>query len=257
MIFVLNKGNVPNSLAYPTIGKISETTHKYRMKLIDVNTYINEDIYNDRYKQDDTKAALEKCHNRKCAYCEQVVEATHVEHYRPKSLYWWLAYSWDNLLRVCPTCNTHKGNYFEISRKKAEYNPQDLSRIHTLRDIYNQLEIPSLLNPECDNLTNMWIFGKQGEMRSNQYRGTYTINTLKLDRDFLRDLRKKIIVSFEKKATSLYFLHGNDPTKLFEKLSELVAEFIQMSNDSEENFLAFRHYAAHHFVNDIILEFYP
>lgn len=44
----------------------------------------------------------------KCAYCEAptaVVSYGDVEHYRPKSKYWWLAYCVDNFLVACAICN--------------------------------------------------------------------------------------------------------------------------------------------------------
>lgn len=52
----------------------------------------------------------------KCAYCEG--KASHVahgdvEHYRPKSTYWWLAYCYDNYVFACQICNqSHKGSNF-------------------------------------------------------------------------------------------------------------------------------------------------
>lgn len=256
MISVLNKRDVPASLAYPpTIGQPSETTHKRRGELITANSYIDTKIYSSRYKQNDTKIALRTCYHKKCAYCEQVVEATHVEHYRPKVSYWWLTYSWDNLLRVCPTCNEHKGDNFEISRTKVVYNPSDLPRIHTLRDIYNQAEIPSLLNPECDDLTDMWIFGRNGEMSSSNYRGNYTIETLKLDRDFLRDLRKDIIDDFENEALEVWIMYEDNPTKLEDALYSLIETFVRNSHNPKKSFIAYRTYAMV-FVNQILIDFY-
>lgn len=44
----------------------------------------------------------------KCAYCESPVTTTgfgDVEHYRPKSVYWWLAYALENYLASCAICN--------------------------------------------------------------------------------------------------------------------------------------------------------
>ena len=46
--------------------------------------------------------------NDKCAYCEaptSVVAYGDVEHYRPKSKYWWLAYCYENYLPSCQLCN--------------------------------------------------------------------------------------------------------------------------------------------------------
>jgi uncharacterized protein (TIGR02646 family) len=52
----------------------------------------------------------------KCAYCDaptDVVAHGDVEHFRPKSVYWWLAYCYDNYLFACQICNqTHKGDNF-------------------------------------------------------------------------------------------------------------------------------------------------
>lgn len=54
------------------------------------------------------KKQLLKESNDKCAYCESpttVVAYGDVEHFRPKSKYWWLAYCYDNYLASCTLCN--------------------------------------------------------------------------------------------------------------------------------------------------------
>lgn len=60
---------------------------------------------------------LRETHN-KCAYCESditTVSYGDVEHYRPKSVYWWLAYVYDNYLASCAICNQRfKGAQFEF-----------------------------------------------------------------------------------------------------------------------------------------------
>lgn len=52
----------------------------------------------------------------KCAYCEALTSTVahgDVEHFRPKSKYWWLAYCYDNYLFSCQICNqTYKGDEF-------------------------------------------------------------------------------------------------------------------------------------------------
>ena len=45
---------------------------------------------------------------QKCAYCEtnfKTVSFGDVEHFRPKSVYWWLAYCLENYLASCQICN--------------------------------------------------------------------------------------------------------------------------------------------------------
>jgi len=53
----------------------------------------------------------------KCAYCESVAESQHgdVEHFRPKSVWWWLACCYDNYLLSCQICNqSYKGDKFPL-----------------------------------------------------------------------------------------------------------------------------------------------
>jgi len=57
----------------------------------------------------------------KCAYCESIAETVahcDVEHFRPKSTYWWLAYCYDNYLYACQICNqTYKLDQFPLEQE--------------------------------------------------------------------------------------------------------------------------------------------
>lgn len=65
------------------------------------------------------KQALFADQYQKCAYCEKREEQAKyrdVEHYRPKSSYWWLAWTWENLLFACFECNReHKKQQFPLA----------------------------------------------------------------------------------------------------------------------------------------------
>ena len=65
------------------------------------------------------KSALKKESGGKCAYCEaptHTVAHGDVEHFRPKSRYWWLAFCFDNYLYSCQICNqSYKGNKFPVA----------------------------------------------------------------------------------------------------------------------------------------------
>lgn len=81
-----------------------------------------------------TKLALWQAQHEKCAYCEQRIRlsSSPVEHHRPKDgawrhnrgtpkvvdseRYWWLTWSWENLLLSCASCNDrgHKANFFPL-----------------------------------------------------------------------------------------------------------------------------------------------
>lgn len=79
--------------------------------------------------------------HHKCCYCEHKIQKgfNDVEHYRPKCRadrspgcsnthgYWWLAYSWDNLLFACPNCNrTGKNDAFPLAIGSIPLTAQSL-----------------------------------------------------------------------------------------------------------------------------------
>jgi uncharacterized protein (TIGR02646 family) len=49
--------------------------------------------------------------HRKCCYCEQIEMPVHndAEHFRPISIYPWLAWTWSNLYFACRACNQQGG----------------------------------------------------------------------------------------------------------------------------------------------------
>ena len=103
-----------------TLVEQGKLTDLRRLELIKAKKYIDTDVYNSRYKTEDIRDKLKVIYNYKCAFCEQRVEQYHIEHFRPKKIYYWLAYSWDNLLLACHYCNTYKGIEFEIKGKRAQ-----------------------------------------------------------------------------------------------------------------------------------------
>ena len=66
------------------------------------------------------KAHLKEETRGKCAYCESTTSTVaygDVEHFRPKSVYWWLAYCYDNFSYSCQLCNQmYKKASFRIAR---------------------------------------------------------------------------------------------------------------------------------------------
>ena len=84
-----------------------------------------------------------EAHN-KCAYCEaptKVVAHGDVEHYRPKSEYWWLAYCYDNYLYSCQICNqVFKRDKFPVNGARLQAPPIDQhSTDETLEDWQTRL----------------------------------------------------------------------------------------------------------------------
>lgn len=60
----------------------------------------------------DVKDRLKKVSNGKCWYCESRQERSDnaVDHYRPKSVYPWLAYELSNFRYACTYCNSIRRN---------------------------------------------------------------------------------------------------------------------------------------------------
>ncbi len=78
----------------------------YNQRLIARGELDKHPFNSDRWKQ--AKPQLMAETHGKCAYCEaptSMVAYGDVEHYRPKSTYWWLAYNYENYLASCQLCN--------------------------------------------------------------------------------------------------------------------------------------------------------
>ena len=235
--------NVPLSLDKPT-------TQKRRDELIDAGYYINQDKYHNRYKGADVKQRLKTLYRGKCAFCEQCIEQFHVEHFRPKSIYYWLAYSWDNLLAVCPTCNQNKGNHFEVlrSRMSLDRDDLDITRIHFLADEYQETEGNQFIHPEKEDVDTLLIFGKDGSIVSNDPRMCYTIETCDLNRDNLKDQRKKLWDDTNDKLKSRLLEHQSGDVEALTKIKGLLEDFAKDANNLDKEFIAFRRYMTRHFL---------
>lgn len=138
----------------------------------------------------------------KCCYCEGIYQKSHndVEHFRPKGSanrspgspathgYWWLAFTWSNLLFSCNVCNR--------MYKKCQF-PLDVgSKVANARG--NNGEIGLLLDPASPTINpvahivhelhnSRWI----PLPRDNSVFGSWSIEVFGLNRDELHDLREK------------------------------------------------------------------
>jgi hypothetical protein len=95
------------------------------------------------YDAADLKKALYRAQHKKCAWCERRRDfsSSPIDHYRPKNgawrnepgeprsashrHYWWLTWTWENLLFSCARCNDagHKANYFPLLAGTDELPP--------------------------------------------------------------------------------------------------------------------------------------
>jgi hypothetical protein len=122
---------------------------------------------------DGGKASLFRAQHKKCVYCERKspLAANALEHFRPKAEawrhlrkqtprrvepgYWWLTWTWENMLFSCHSCNSGaKQNYFPLapgSRRltgpAAPYSGKRLQRVHKNTSVEDAL----LVDPASDD----------------------------------------------------------------------------------------------------------
>lgn len=200
--------------------------------------------YSDAYKRADIKKALQAIYYKKCCYCETKIRQPDVEHFRPKSTYHWLAYSWDNLLLACPDCNrSYKNARFDIAGKQVHYQKGDLSDIHILASSKRYLDEQALLlHPELDNPEEHLCydeFGKIYAMKGSK-RGEATIEICGLDAEYLEEARKELVEMFEKKIENEIIENINDKIALSKAIKTVINGFKQETEDPRSIFLGFR-----------------
>lgn len=244
--------DIPKSLVVAD----KQLTHKRRKELIIKGEYIDNSKYNSRYKTSDIKDKLNSLYHHKCAYCEDHAEQTHVDHYRPKKDYYWLAYSWDNLICSCPTCNLFKTNDFVIKGKKV-IPPKDSDNLSDINiwssQKYDRQEKPMLLNPERDNLNDVFLFDMEGHIRgNNNSRADYTIATCHLDRKELVDARRKIVDDY-RKAIEAELLNASSLNNQRSAIEVLTRDFCRKAKDINNTFYAYRN-SALGWLDDIVKE---
>jgi uncharacterized protein (TIGR02646 family) len=196
--------NVPATLVNASMPK----------KASDVKDYI--------YKALDVRDQLVQDQHSKCAYCECKISRQYndVEHFRPKSHYYWLGHEWKNLLYSCPRCNrSYKKIKFPLAVGSVQANsPTD--------DI--TLEHPLLINPtEVDPSNHIKFNGHIAVGLTLE--GKTTIKLFHLnDRDQCPDLIEERRQLFEEYKIEL------DKIKLFESILK-VPNLDQSARDDATN----------------------
>lgn len=160
--------------------------------------------------RDSTIDELSSLYDDKCAICERYRGTElQVDHYRPKKPrnnktdkkynqpgYYWLAYTWSNLIPLCSKCNGNKSNKFPLMIWSEMYrisdhqnlnglNPFDPYELNWLQDY----EKPFLINPEFEKTPERhFSFSKDCKMKGRTKEGEVTIEICKLNRkDLIRE----------------------------------------------------------------------
>lgn len=207
-------------------------------------------------------------YHNKCAYCESKLVATYqeIEHYRPKKHprsqqfhheggYYWLAYSWDNLLLACRVCNNQKSARFPVL-KQFNYQGEAFSAIHTASNFYNTNEHPFIINPENEtpeSLQQLLVFDlNTGKIiaKNNNIRATATIQICDLNRIELIQSRKSILNDVKFSIAARILRNHNHPQNLIRSLKELKEDLLNKAEPHQE-FSAWNRIIINNFYNII------
>jgi len=148
---------------------------------------------------------LDDYHHGKCCYCEAPLDAnSEVEHWRPTSRYYWLAYSWDNLLLSCGFCNKKKLNQFPLEDEGKR------AMDHHMRV---DAEVPAILKPDgdIDPRSHIEFHGDRPEALNKSAVGTKTIEVLGLDSPKHRGRARHLAKIKVEYATYVLYISSADP----------------------------------------------
>ncbi len=206
---------------------------------IEASDYVDK---SDRYRVASVQKILQNIYHLKCAYCEKkLLDASKpIEHYRPKrGGYYWLAYSWDNLLLSCTECNTAKGNKFPVKNTKVNYNDETFEDIHALGSTYDDLEEPCLVNPEKEDIVDKLQFDKKGKIDTDDERVQKTIDICQLNRDELAKQRENVYIDFlqDMEGHYEYYKIKKDVTRFVPTVQKFIED-----TKIENSFFAFRQF---------------
>lgn len=198
------------------------------------------------YKTGKVQKKLNEIYHLKCAFCEQkLLDAPkHIEHYRPKDIYYWLAYSWDNLLLACGSCNSAKGTNFKTENSKVSYRNEIFEEIHRLGKGYDEIEKPFIIHPEKEDVLQDIRYDKEGKVSSENPRVQHTIEeACKLNRDELVQKRLSVLNDFINQINKHYNLFTQEKSSL-SRFKPDIETFIEKAN-KESEFYSFRYFILH------------
>lgn len=244
-----NYSDIPRSLLSPSVQETIK-------RCVSEKKYI---VNSGSLHYADVKENLRNLYFGKCAYCESKTDFD-IDQYRPRKVYYWIAYEWSNFLPACPQCNRAKRDLFPVLDEslritepqfdKNEWNAKSQSFIH---------EQAQLLNPEIDNPEEHLSFLIDGRITGLTEKGQITIQVLQLNREYLLARRIQIINNLMTKInqtldSSLEFIaKDNTVSPSFFKLvfNPIFNDLKEQSNPQTE-YSAFNLFLYQNFENAII-----
>lgn len=178
------------------------------------------------YSHKSVRQLLHSIQHGKCCYCEGYIDVKYsqVEHFRPKTHYYWLAYDWSNLLFACGDCNLAKGDSFPLK------NPRSKARSH--RDQITR-EHPLLINPaEVNPARYIGFRNERAYAIKDNPIGETTIEVLELNRrEALWKKRRNQLKHLEDLLDMIDLTNGPEKRRAQQVFNELLKEYTQDSSE--------------------------
>jgi len=228
---------------------------------------------------------LENYFHKRCAYCQVSLERhdSDAEHFRPKGRvrvqnkdgllaqvkvkikvgrktdthpgYFWLAYTWQNLVPCCSECNGGKSDQFPVNASHCAEPQKDRAKdadvemtpyrsvrhkghYYLLPEELDKRENAMLLNPMFDNPRSCIRFQPKGFVKALDARGSETVKVCRLDTDGLRGRRQNQQENLNRK----FCMASGDATSPEEKLDKcrrVLASYLAGNEDFSEAALDF------------------
>jgi uncharacterized protein (TIGR02646 family) len=138
------------------------------------------------WRSPDVRGILKAMCGEACAYCLDIVgrPGEDVEHYRPKDLYWFLAYNPSNYLSSCRRCNSsRKSNRFPLDEGSVQATDVDGIRTEQRRLIDPVADdVERVMRIELASNTYNWEVDPAAPPRLRR-RAEHTIEFFRLNRD--------------------------------------------------------------------------
>lgn len=130
---------------------------------------------------DPIKSHLKELYFNKCGFCETILSEFDtdnkftVEHFRPKSYYYWLGAEWTNLFPACKGCNGNKKDDFPLLMERHRFKKDDAPFdelgqliVEKCHPAYYAAEQPLFCHPEIDAMMDWITFDTAGEAKMKQ-----------------------------------------------------------------------------------------
>jgi uncharacterized protein (TIGR02646 family) len=128
-----------------------EIIKKYHLSIINKSKFPDKNDFNNVWTE--LKRLFKEKQGNRCCICEKELNDIYsqdIEHYRPKSHYWWLAYNPENYYLCCAECNrSYKKEKFPLYEDFPLIQGQVKINFANRKKINE--EQPLLLNPLIDN----------------------------------------------------------------------------------------------------------